>query len=232
MQKLLSTALALALSAAHLAVAATAAIDNENDRISYSVGNQVARDLKANGVAINKDALLRAIEDAMSGAQPAMSDEEMRATLVEFKRKIMFAQKKQTQKNAEKLLQADRAFLAQNGQQPGVVTTASGLQYQLVLQGQGKSPKASDEVTVHYRGTTIDNKEFDSSARKGKPVSFKLSQVIPGWSEGLQLLKEGGKIKLFIPPALAYGERGPLADRALIFDVELLAVKELEADKK
>lgn len=124
---------------------------------------------------------------------------------------------------------AGEAFLAENAKKPGVVTTASGLQYQIITEGTGATPSATDNVSVHYQGTTIDGKEFDSSYKRGAPATFPLNRVIPGWTEGLQLMKEGGKSKLFIPSNLAYGERGAGRDigpnSALIFDVELIKVK-------
>jgi FKBP-type peptidyl-prolyl cis-trans isomerase len=124
---------------------------------------------------------------------------------------------------------AGEAFLAENAKKPGVVTTGSGLQYQIITEGTGKSPSSTANVTVHYQGTTIDGKEFDSSYKRGAPASFPLNRVIPGWTEGLQLMKEGGKSRLFIPSNLAYGERGAGRDigpnAALIFDVELIKIQ-------
>lgn len=124
---------------------------------------------------------------------------------------------------------AGEAFLAENAKKPGVVTTASGLQYQVITEGTGATPGATDNVTVHYQGTTLDGKEFDSSYKRGAPATFPLNRVIAGWTEGLQLMKEGGKSRLFIPSNLAYGERGAGRDigpnAALIFDVELIKAK-------
>lgn len=124
---------------------------------------------------------------------------------------------------------AGEAFLAENAKKPGVVTTASGLQYQVITEGTGATPSATDNVTVHYKGTTLDGKEFDSSYSRGAPATFPLNRVIAGWTEGLQLMKEGGKSRLFIPSNLAYGERGAGRDigpnSALIFDVELIKAK-------
>ncbi len=124
---------------------------------------------------------------------------------------------------------AGEAFLTENAKKPGIVTTASGLQYQVITEGTGASPSATDNVSVHYKGTTIDGKEFDSSYKRGAPAEFPLNRVIPGWTEGLQLMKEGGKSRLFIPSNLAYGERGAGRDigpnAALIFDVELIKIK-------
>lgn len=121
------------------------------------------------------------------------------------------------------------AFLAENAKKPGVVTTASGLQYLVITEGTGASPTSSDTVTVHYQGTTLDGKEFDSSYKRGAPASFPLNRVIAGWTEGLQLMKEGGKSRLFIPSNLAYGERGAGRDigpnAALIFEVELIKAR-------
>jgi FKBP-type peptidyl-prolyl cis-trans isomerase len=114
--------------------------------------------------------------------------------------------------------------MEENAKKEGVVTTKSGLQYKILKEGSGKSPAATDQVTVNYRGTLIDGKEFDSSYKRGKPATFRLNGVIKGWTDGLQLMKEGGKAELFIPPNLAYGSRGPLADQTLIFDVELISV--------
>lgn len=124
---------------------------------------------------------------------------------------------------------AGETFLAANAKKPGVTTTSSGLQYEIISEGSGTIPKASDSVTVHYRGTTIDGKEFDSSYSRGEPITFALNRVIAGWTEGLQLMKEGAKHRLYIPSDLAYGERGAGGvigpNSTLIFDVELIKVK-------
>ena len=126
-------------------------------------------------------------------------------------------------------LEVGQAFLKENASKPGVHTTPSGLQYKVITEGKGKSPKATDTVLVHYRGTTIDGTEFDSSYKRNEPISFPLNGVIPGWTEGVQLMKEGGKIELFIPSNLAYGSRGAggviAPDSTLIFDIELLKVQ-------
>jgi FKBP-type peptidyl-prolyl cis-trans isomerase FklB len=116
------------------------------------------------------------------------------------------------------------AFLAENAKKPGVKTTASGLQYKVITPGTGKKPTAADTVTVNYRGTLIDGAEFDSSYSRGRPATFPLSGVIAGWTEGVQLMQEGGKSELIIPPALAYGDKGELAGQVLVFEIELISV--------
>jgi len=131
--------------------------------------------------------------------------------------------------DASSNLAKGQAFLKENATKPGVHTTPSGLQYKVITEGHGKSPKATDTVLVHYRGTTIDGTEFDSSYKRNEPISFPLNGVIPGWTEGVQLMKEGGKMQLFIPSNLAYGSRGAggviAPDSTLVFDIELLKVQ-------
>jgi FKBP-type peptidyl-prolyl cis-trans isomerase len=133
--------------------------------------------------------------------------------------------------DAAKQAPINKSFLDENAKKPGVKTTASGLQYKVVSEGTGKQPTANDTVTVNYRGTLIDGTEFDSSYKRGEPATFPVSGVIAGWTEALQLMKEGSKFQLFIPPNLAYADHGPLANRLLIFDVELLKVGAPEAPK-
>ena len=128
-------------------------------------------------------------------------------------------------KSADENKAEGTAFLAENAKKEGVITTASGLQYKVLKEGDGASPSATSSVTVHYKGTTIDGNEFDSSYKRGAPVEFRLDRVIKGWTEGLQLMKEGAMYELYIPPELAYGNRGRLANQMLIFEIELLEVK-------
>ena len=131
--------------------------------------------------------------------------------------------------NADSALEKGQAFLKENSTKEGVKTSASGLQYKITKEGTGKNPKATDTVVVHYKGTTIDGKEFDSSYKRGEPATFPLNRVIKGWTEGLTYLSEGGKATLYIPSELAYGKRGAGADigpdETLIFEVELLKIK-------
>lgn len=203
-------------------------LQNETDRINYSVGYQIGGDFKRQDVDTNPRALAKGIEDAQRGAEPLMTPAEMRATLVELKKRIVKEEQQRRQQNAEKYRGEGREFLAANAKKEGVVALPSGLQYKVVAEGMGRSPNPTDTVTVHYRGTLLDGTEFDNSQRRGEPATFKLDSVIRGWQEALPLMKEGAKWQLFIPADLAYGERGPLADRTLLFEVELIAVKTVE----
>jgi len=197
---------------------------NDTTRINYSLGYQIGGDFMRQGVDMDADAVVQGIQDALAGNDPQMTLPEMRQTLVMLKNKIMADQKKRQQVEEKEHLAEGKTFLEQNGKKEDVVTLPSGLQYRIVRQGDGKSPGPDDKVTVHYRGTLIDGKEFDSSYKRNEPASFALNGVIKGWSEGLQLMKEGSRWQLFIPPDLAYNDRGPLANQTLIFEVELVSV--------
>jgi FKBP-type peptidyl-prolyl cis-trans isomerase FklB len=197
---------------------------NETARINYSVGYQIGGDFKRQGVDLDADAVVRGIEDALRGGEPLMSQPDMHQTLVELKRKIVADQNARSTQPELQQLDAGRKFMEANAKKPGVVATASGLQYQILEPGVGKHPDPTAEITCRYRGTYIDGHEFDSSG--DSPATFRLNGVIKGWTEGLQLIGEGGRIRLFVPPDLAYGDRGPLAHRTLIFDVELISARQ------
>ena len=224
----IATVMSVALLAGSVNAAEPLKLDNATARINYSLGHQIGGDFKRQGVSMNAAAIIKGIEDALSGAEPLMSPQEMHATLTELKRKVVADERTKLRKGrAETELQylaEGKKFMEENAAKPGVKTTASGLQYKIVKQGAGKTPKPTDEVTVNYRGTQINGNEFDSSYKRGEPATFQLNGVIKGWTEGLQLIQEGGNIQLFIPPELAYAGRGPLAHRTLIFDVELITV--------
>jgi FKBP-type peptidyl-prolyl cis-trans isomerase FklB len=203
-------------------------LKTNSDKISYSVGYQIGGDFKQQNVELNAQAVVQGIADSISGTEPLMTEQEMRSTLVEFKRKIVAVQREEAQQLKQKELGADKAFLAENAKQEGVIVRPSGLQYKVLKAGSGRSPGPSDTVIVHFRGTLINGNEFTSSDA-GKPATFRLDEVvIPGWREALPLMQEGGHWQLFLPPELGFGERTPLHNRALIFDVELIAVGETE----
>ena len=200
--------------------------EDQTTRVNYSLGYQIGGDFKRQGVEMNAEAVVQGIRDALSEAKPQMDPAAMNETLIELKRKVVAEQQERRKKTEYARLAAGKKFLEENASKEGVITTDSGLQYKIVKEGSGKSPGSQDQVTVHYKGTLIDGKEFDSSYKKDEPASFRLDGVIKGWSEGLQLMKEGGKSQLFVPAELAYGNRGPLGNYTLIFDVELISVDE------
>jgi len=202
--------------------------ENETTRLNYSLGHQIGGDFKRQGVEMDAEAVVQGIRDALSGNEPQMTPAEMKTTLMELKKKVVADQRKRGIEKELEYLAEGKKFMEENANKEGVVTTESGLQYKVIEAGSGKSPGPEDQVTVHYKGTFIDGKPFDSSYKKKKPATFQVNRVIKGWSEGLQLMKEGGKSQFFIPQNLAYGSRGPLAHRTLIFDVELISVAEPE----
>lgn len=200
------------------------------DQLSYALGLGIGHQLlQMNAEGLNIDDFAQAIKDVMTGGELKMKEAEAQQMVQQF-----FAEQEALQQaaNAEKGKAAKakgEQFLAENAKKEGVKTTASGLQYQVLRDGNGKQPKATDQVKCHYEGTLIDGTKFDSSYDRGQTATFPLNQVIAGWTEGLQLMHEGAKYRFFIPYQLAYGERGAGASippyAALIFDVELVAVK-------
>lgn len=193
------------------------------DKVSYIIGNNIGKDFKGEKIDIDVKILTRGIQDALAGKESLIPEDQMQQVLAEF-------QKQRMTEIAEKNLADGKAFLAENAKKEGVQTLPSGLQYQVVSKGTGeKSPTPENTVTVDYNGTLIDGTVFDSSIERGEPATFPLGGVIKGWVEGLQLMKEGDKLKLFIPADLAYGDRqvspviGP--NSTLIFDVELKKIQ-------
>ena len=206
-------------------------LKDDKVRVSYSVGFQVGGDFKRQGTDINPQVILKGIQDGLAGNEPLMTTEEMRTTLVELQKRVTAAQEQKMKAQAERNKAEGMAFLAENGKKKGVNTLPSGLQYKVITEGSGKKPGKTDTVTAHYRGTLINGTEFDSSYRRNKPATFRTDQVIAGWKEALQLMKEGAKWQLFIPPDLAYGNKktGRIEPNStLIFDVELISVQSRE----
>jgi len=202
-------------------------LSDQKDKDSYSLGWQYGDAIKKQGVEINLDLYTAGMRDALTGKEALMSQEEVKAAISDLQLRVTTARQKEMREKAVKNLAEGKAFLEENKKKEGVKVLASGLQYKVLVQGTGKTPGAEDTVTVHYRGTLLDNREFDSSLKRGKPATFKVNGVIKGWTEALQLMKEGAKWQLFIPPELAYGERGnPRIDpnSVLVFDVELISV--------
>ncbi len=208
----------------------TAVLKTEMDRISYSIGMDIGENMKRQSIVIDPDILARGIKDVFSGSKLLLTEEEFRNTMENFRKDMMAKQKMLMNELAEKNKKEGEAFLADNKKKEGVVSLPSGLQYKVIKEGEGNIPKATDTVTVHYKGATIDGVEFDSSYGRGEPATFPVNGVIPGWTESLQLMKAGSKWQIFIPSNLAYGERGAGGgvigpNATLVFDVELISVK-------
>ena len=203
-------------------------LKTENDKINYSVGYRIGGNFEQQEVEMEPDMLLQGAEDATSDGKPLMTEQEMNTVLTSLANRVKAAQMEQMKKQGAENLNTGEAFLAENSGKEGVTTLPSGLQYKVITAGTGKSPQKSDKVTVNYRGTLIDGTEFDSSYSRNKPATFGVGQVIPGWTEALQLMKEGDKWELVIPSKLAYGERRASAkippNSTLIFEVELISV--------
>jgi FKBP-type peptidyl-prolyl cis-trans isomerase FklB len=199
-------------------------LKDQKDKVSYSIGMNIGFNLSKQKVDINPDILAAGIKDAVAG-KPLLTQDQVKDVMAQFEKDMEQKQKQAGEKN-----KADGAkFLEDNKKKPGVKTTSSGLQYKVEKEGSGAQPKATDMVTVNYRGTLIDGTEFDSSYKRGQPATFPVNGVIKGWTEALQLMKVGSKYQLWIPSNLAYGERsvspelGPNA--TLIFEVELMDAK-------
>jgi FKBP-type peptidyl-prolyl cis-trans isomerase FklB len=219
---------AFALPPAVLA-ADTAAPSSEKSKLGYAVGYQVGQDFARSGTEIDPEAVARGVRDALAGKDSALPKGEAVEVLRQAREVNEKSRQARVEAEASKILAQGELYLFENEQKPGVVVAEPGLQYKVLKEGTGKTPTATSTVTVNYRGHRIDGTEFDSSYKRGKPATFALNRVIPGWTKGLQLMKEGGKIELTVHPDLAYGIRraGPLVppNSTLIFEVELLEVK-------
>jgi FKBP-type peptidyl-prolyl cis-trans isomerase FklB len=226
--------------AAKSSTAAPATLKTPKDKVSYAIGADLANKLKNAQIEVDPALLSRGLKDGLTGGKPAMTDDEVRATLTDLSKQMQAKQQAANQKQAEtnkvlgeKNRKDGDAFLADNKAKEGVVALPSGLQYKILKAGDGPKPTAADTVSCNYRGTLLDGKEFDSSYKRGQPASFPVSGVIKGWTEALQLMPVGSKWQLFIPADLAYGDRqaGPdiTPGSTLIFEVELLSIADKSA---
>jgi FKBP-type peptidyl-prolyl cis-trans isomerase FkpA len=246
---LLATTMALALNAGQALAAdkaqasdttAAAKFKNDEQAAAYALGASLGRymdnSLKEQeklGIKLDKDQLIAGVQDAFAD-KSKLTDEEIEKTLQGFEGKVKAAAESKMKQDAKDNADKGTKYLESFAKEKGVKKTESGLLYQVEKEGSGNAPKDSDTVVVNYKGTLVDGSEFDNSYKRGEPLSFRLDGVIPGWTEGLKHVKKGGKIKLAIPPALAYGENGVPgipANSTLVFDVELLDIKS-EADLK
>lgn len=199
------------------------------DKVSYALGLGIGRQLSQMGAdSLNIDDFAQAIKDILAGKEPAVSDAEAQTLVKDFFEKQEAKQRAATAEKFKDTKEKGEKYLAENAKKEGVVTLPSGLQYQVIKEGNGRKPKATDKVKCHYEGMLIDGTLFDSSIQRGEPATFPLNGVIAGWTEGLQLMQEGAKYRFFIPYQLGYGEQGAGASippfAALVFDVELIEV--------
>ena len=218
----------LMLFSAVSTAASAAELETEAQKLGYIIGMDIGTSLKGQGTDIDLDSLFEAIRATYTGATPALSPEEAATIRESFIAERRAAAEAEREGQAATNAAAGEEFLLANRVKDGVVTTDSGLQYKVVELGDGPRPAATDQVKVHYRGTLLNGEEFDSSYARGEPVSFALDQVIPGWTEGVQLMPVGSKYMFYIPPNLAYGPAGggPIGPNAtLIFEVELLGIE-------
>ncbi|HTZ18180.1 MAG TPA: FKBP-type peptidyl-prolyl cis-trans isomerase [Dissulfurispiraceae bacterium] len=215
------------------AVAAEKAGMSEKDKLSYSLGYtqgaNMAGFFKAQSIDIDNNVLLDAFKAGLTGGKASLGDQEMRDTMSNFQKTLTAKRAEAMKETGEKNKKAGDAFLAENKKKEGVVTLPDGLQYKILKEGTGNKPTAADKVKVNYKGTLIDGTEFDSSYKRGEPAVFQADKVIAGWTEALQLMKEGSKWEVYIPSNLAYGERGagPMIgpNATLIFEIELLSIE-------
>jgi len=219
-----------------LSLLASPALANENgalksqkEKISYTLGADVAKSLKQLGVDIDSETFAKGVKDTLTGAKPLLTEEEMRTVMNTFKQEMTAKQMEKMKVLGEKNKKDGEAYLAENKKKAGVKTTASGLQYKVIKEGTGKLPKKTDKVSCNYEGTLIDGTVFDSSYKRGQPAVFPVDGVIPGWTEALQMMKVGSKYQLFIPSKLAYADKGAGGvigpNAVLVFTVELLSIQ-------
>ncbi|WNW11205.1 FKBP-type peptidyl-prolyl cis-trans isomerase [Pseudomonas sp. DTU_2021_1001937_2_SI_NGA_ILE_001] len=210
--------------------ASTVELKTPAQKASYGIGLNMGKSLAQEGMDdLDSKAVALGIEDAIGKKEQKIKDEDLISAFADLQKRA----EERLAKQSEEAAAAGKKFLEENGKKPGVITTASGLQYEVVKKADGPQPKPSDVVTVHYEGKLIDGKVFDSSVERGSPIDLPVGGVIPGWVEGLQLMHVGEKIKLYIPSELAYGAQSPSpvipANSVLIFDLELLGIKDPSA---
>ena len=202
---------------------------NDTEKFSYALAMNMSAHLLKMPIELDREIIIEAVTALLRGNQPDMSQEDYQQTMQKFQATMEEKANAEAQKAASENSEKGKAYLAENAKKEGVKVTASGLQYEVIKEGSGKKPAATDTVSVHYEGTLINGQVFDSSIRRGQPVEFPLNRVIPGWTEGVQLMSVGSKYRFVIPSNLAYGEHGAGGaigpNETLIFEVELLDIK-------
>lgn len=204
-------------------------LTTDTDKLSYSIGADLGKNFKAQGIDINAQALAKGLQDGASGGTLILTEEQMKEVLNKFQKDLMAKRSAEFNKKSDANKAKGDAFLADNKGKSGVVVLPSGLQYKILTPGTGEKPSKTDTVTVEYTGRLIDGQVFDSTDKTGKPATFKVSQVIPGWTEALQLMPSGSTWEIYVPANLAYGSRsvgGPIGpNEALVFKIHLISVK-------
>lgn len=208
---------------------AATVLKTDKDKISYAIGVDMGTNLKAQNIEVNPDTLAKGLKDALASAQTLLSQQEISSTLSNLQKQIISKREADFKAQADQNKRGGETFLQTNKTKPGVITLASGLQYKIITQGTGPQPTDKDNVTVNYAGRLINGQEFDSSYKRGKPAQFPVSEVIAGWSEALKLMKTGSTWEIYVPPALAYGERGlpggPIGpNQTLVFTINLMSI--------
>jgi FKBP-type peptidyl-prolyl cis-trans isomerase len=206
-------------------------LDTTEKKFSYTIGQQIGQNLKAQGIKVDTSVLAASIDEALAGKEGRLTPEEMQKVMQDMQNELIEKRKVEGEENIKKA----EAYLEANKGKEGVKVTASGLQYKVISEGTGPKPKETDTVEVHYKGTLTDGTEFDSSYKRNQTAKFPVRGVIPGWTEGLQLMSKGAKYHFFIPPGLAYGERGRPSippNSVLVFEVELVDITAGEAPAK
>ena|SRR3990167_4215633 len=227
--KWIAGVVSLMVSTAWAAETSTSVLSTDEDKVSYSIGTDLGKHLKQQGIAINPGFFVKGVEDGIAGGPKLLSEQDMKDVLNDFQKKMMAKRVAEMDKQASENKVAGDAFLAANKAKQGVVSLPSGLQYKIITASTGVKPGKDDTVTVDYTGHLINGTVFDSTEKAGKPATFKVSQVIPGWTEALQLMPVGSTWELYIPASLAYGARnvggsiGP--NETLIFNVHLIEAK-------
>lgn len=212
---------------------ATTSLNSDMDKLSYSIGADLGKNFKKQGIEISPAAMAKGLQDGMSGGQLLLTEQQMKDVLNKFQKDLMAKRNAEFTKKAEENKAKGEAFMSQNKAKEGVVSLPSGLQYKIIQAGTGAKPAKDDTVTVEYTGKLIDGQVFDSTEKTGKPATFKVSQVIPGWTEALQLMPAGSTWEVYVPAGLAYGPRsvgGPIGpNETLIFKIHLISVKKSDA---
>ena len=225
--KLVAAAMSLVMSTAIAATDTT--LNTDVDKLSYSIGSDLGKNFKRQGIEINPAVMAKGIQDGMGSAPLLLTDKQMKDVLTKFQKDLMAKRTADFNKKSGENKSKGEAFLNQNKTKTGVVTLADGLQYKIITAGTGATPSKEDTVTVEYTGKLINGEVFDSTEKSGKPATFKLSQVIPGWTEALQLMPAGSTWEVYVPANLGYGSRsvgGPIGpNETLIFNIHLISVK-------